>query len=307
VVDVGAPFDEPLAVPGASVGGHDHPGTGEVGAPAQLDVVAVERDRRIEAAERSEQVGAHEEARRREHEHVADGIVLLLVDLVGPDDRIDLAEAVELEADMLEHSRIVPVDELRADQSGVRPEHLGDHDAHGALVERDVVVADEEEAVVALHQAQHLVDRGPEADVGAELTHERVGKHTVDAGPHLVDRIGCVVRVIRRGDEEQGAQVGVVLRGERCERFVEPVARVVHHHHGHDRGHELLVGVHDGARLAGGAGTSPSPVSARGDRSHTGEFPSACFCKHCWIPLQSQRTRITCRPPDRRTQKGSEP
>ncbi len=123
--------------------------------------------------------------------------------------------------------------------------HLGDEQPHHPRLGRDVVVADEEEPVVALHEPEHLADGGPEADVRAEPADERLRDHGADVG---LDPVGVGLG----GEEEQMAQVRVVLRGHRVERLVEPVTRLVHDHDGHDRGHELLVGVHDGARLAGG-------------------------------------------------------
>ena len=50
-------------------------------------------------------------------------------------------------------------------------------------------------------------------------------------------------------DQEQGAEVRIVLCCERCQGLVEPVARLVHDHDGHDRRNELRVRLHDGARL----------------------------------------------------------
>ena len=125
--------------------------------PAQVDVVAVEADRRIEPAELAQQVGAHEDACRRQHEHVANGVVLFLVDLAGFDDRVDLAEPVEAEPDVLQPARFVPLDELGTDHPGVRAVQLGDHRPHGVRRRRDVVVAEQEEAVVAFDESQDLV------------------------------------------------------------------------------------------------------------------------------------------------------
>ena len=96
---------------------HDHACPAAVGAPAQVEVLAVEADRRVEPAERAEEVGAHQEARRREREHVAHGVVLLLVDLAVLDDRVELAEAVDPEPDVLQPGRVRPLDELGADDA----------------------------------------------------------------------------------------------------------------------------------------------------------------------------------------------
>ena len=85
--------------------------------------------------------------------------MLLLVDLAGLDERVDLAEAVDAQADVLQHARVVPVDELRPDDAGVRAVQLLDEQADGAGLEGDVVVQEAEEAVVALDEVEHLVGR----------------------------------------------------------------------------------------------------------------------------------------------------
>ena len=159
VVQIRASLLEQFEVPDPGVGSDDDPGAVEVGPPAQVDVVAVEADRRIEAAELAQQVSAHEDARRREHEHVADGVVLFLVDLAGLDDRVDLTEPVEAESDVLQPARLLPLDELGTDHAGVRAVQLGDHRPHRVRRRRDVVVAEQEEPVVALDESQDLVGR----------------------------------------------------------------------------------------------------------------------------------------------------
>ena len=153
VVQVGPPHLELLAVADTGLRRDDDACAAQVDAPAQVDVVAVERDRRVEPAERSEEVGAHQEARRRHGEDVADGVVLLLVVLAGLGDRVDLPEAVEAEPDVLQHSGVVPGDELGPDDAGVGAVQLLDQHADGVMVEGDVVVAEAEEAAVALDEA----------------------------------------------------------------------------------------------------------------------------------------------------------
>ena len=162
VVEVGAPLLQTLAVAHAGIGCHHDPRTLEVRSPAQLGVVAVERDGRVEPAELAEQVGPHEQARRRQHEHVTNRVVLLLVDLARLDDRVGLAEPVETESHVLQPSRLVPVDQLRTDHAGVRAVQLGHEGADGVRFGRDVVVTQQEEAVVALDQPEDLVGGRPE-------------------------------------------------------------------------------------------------------------------------------------------------
>ena len=251
VAQVGSPLLELLAVAGAGAGHDHHARSAEVGPPAQLDVVAVEAQCRVEAAQAAEQVGADQQAGRRQGEHVTHRVVLLLVDLARLDERIDLAEAVDAEADVLEAAGVAPLDQLRADDAGVGAVQLLDQQPDRRRVERDVVVQEAEEAVVALDEVEHLVGRRAVARIPVDGADERVGQPPADL---LVDR----PRVARY--EEQVAQGRVVLAGQTVEHLGEPGARFVHHDDRHD-GRGGLLGIHDRARLAAGSDEPPSPVS----------------------------------------------
>ena len=152
-----------------------------------------------------------------------DRVVLLLVELARFGDRVDLAEAVEAQPDVLEDPAIVPRHELRSDEAGVRAVQLLDQGADGVRIEGDVVVADAEEPVVALDEREHLVGGDAEAGVGAERAHERIGQVLGDQGGEVV-AVG-VDGVA--GDEEEGVEVRVVLVDEGLERLLEPGARTV--------------------------------------------------------------------------------
>ena len=254
VVEVRSADLELLAVADPGLRGDDDPGAAEVDPPAQVDVVAVERDRRVEAAERTEQVGPHQQARRGEHEDVADGVVLLLVVLAGLGDRVDLAEAVEAEPDVLEHGRVVPRDELGPHDAGVGAVQLLDEGPHGVRLEDHVVVAEAEEPALPLDEAQDLVGRRPEAGVGAEVADEGVGEALRDAAAEvLAGRVGRPA-----GQEEERVEVRVVLVGEGRERLLEPRARGMDDDDRDDRGRERGVGFHGGARLSAAGEGSPS-------------------------------------------------
>ena len=241
MVQIRAPLLEPLEVPDPCVGCDDDPSAVMVGPPTQVDVVTVEADRRIEPAELAQQVGAHEDARRRQHEHVADGVVLFLVDLTGFDDRVDLAEPVEAEPDVLQPARLFPLDELGTDHPGVRAVQLGDHRPDGVRRRSDVVVAQQEEAVVALDQPEHLVGGRAESRVPGDGADEGGGQVRADPGADGVEEL----RIGVADDQEQEAHVGVVLAGECRERLVEPWPRVVHDDDGDHRWRLLRVGFHD--------------------------------------------------------------
>ncbi len=251
----------------------DDAGAAEVGPPAQVDVVAVEGDGAVEPAEGAEQVGPHQEARRRQHEHVADGVVLLLVVLPRLGDRVDLAEAVEAEADVLEDARIVPRHELGADETGVGAVQLLDQEPDGVGLEGDVVVADAEEAVVALDEAEHLVGGDAEPGVGAQRAHEGVRQARRDQR----GEVGAIGVDGVAGEQEERVEVRVVLVDERFERLLEPGTGTVDDDDGDDRRRERGVGLHGAARLSptlgaagtvtravGGPRTAPSSRSALG-------------------------------------------
>ena len=134
-----------LAVPDAARGGDEHPRADETSAPAQVDVVGAGRGLDVEAAELVEEVVAHEHRGVRDEEDVADAVVLLLVDLVRLDPGERHGVMVDRHADLDEHLGVVVVDELRPDDRRVRAVRLLDHHAHRVGIERDVVVAEEQE------------------------------------------------------------------------------------------------------------------------------------------------------------------
>ncbi len=100
--------------------------------------------------------------------------MLLLVVLARLGDRLDLAEPVEAEPDVLEHAGVVPGDQLGTDEAGVRAVQLLDQQTHGVGLEGHVVVAEQEETAVALDEAEHLVGGRSEARVGPEVADEGV-------------------------------------------------------------------------------------------------------------------------------------
>ena len=108
VVEVGAPRLELLAVTDPRRRSDDHSCAADVGAPAEVDVLAVEAHRRVEATEGAEQVGAHEEAGRGDGEHVRHCVVLFLIDLADVDAAGRLPEAVDVEADIVEDPGVAP-------------------------------------------------------------------------------------------------------------------------------------------------------------------------------------------------------
>ena len=249
VAKIGPALFERLEVPGASRGNDQHSRALVMGAPTEVDVLAVERDVGIEPAEGAEQIGTHQQACRWEGEDVTNGIVLFLIGLTRVDERIDLAEPVDRIANVLQHVGIVPFDQLRPDDPGVRAIHLLDEQADRVGLERHVIVQEAEEAVVAIDQAEDLVRRAPESIATVDRAYEGPRHH----GRHLDGNVGRITR-----DQDEGLEVGVVLARETGEHLVEPRTAgdaVEHlwfmdHHHGHDGRGERAGGFHDHARLA---------------------------------------------------------
>ena len=178
-----------------------------------------------EAAERAEEVDADEQAGGRHAEHVTDGVVLLLVELTRLGRLERHPDPVGAQPDVLEHRRPVPVDQLRADDAGVGAVGLGHQLADRRRVEGHVVVEEAEEPG-AFDQLQGLVGGRAEARVVAERPHERVRQALADVGHHPW---------LGPGDEEEQAEVRVVLTGDRVEHLVEPRSGLVHDHHRDDR------------------------------------------------------------------------
>ena len=172
---VAHPRGELVAVPHPRVRRHDHPSAGDLRAPAQAHVVEEVADPLVEATDLREQVGAHQGARARHREHVADRVVLRLVELAPLDERHAVPGVVHALTDLEQPLRVVPVDELRPDDGGVGPEGLLDEDPHDVGLRGDVVVAEQVEGR-PVDDLDHLVGGGSEARVLLEAAHERAGR-----------------------------------------------------------------------------------------------------------------------------------
>ena len=118
-IEVRSPFRKALPMADLGVGHHEHPGTRQVGAPAEVQVVTEVVDVGGEPAEGTEQIDAHEQAGGRQAEHVPNGVVLFLIELADLGRVERDADPVGAEADVLEHVRPIPVDEFGPDDAGV--------------------------------------------------------------------------------------------------------------------------------------------------------------------------------------------
>ena len=204
---------------------HQDPCAHELSSPAEVDVVPLLAHLGVEAVEGVEQVAADEQTGGGHREDVAHGIVLLLVELAPLDDRRDRARLVDVEPDREQALGRVPLDELRADDAGVRAERLLDEQAHGVGVRRHVAVQDREVGG-ALDRAEHLVGGRGEARVLGQPAH--VG--TRQRGGHAGGRVGRAGRV-----DHQHREAGVVLPTEARQGLLEPRPWVGDHDDRHDR------------------------------------------------------------------------
>ena len=73
----------------------------------------------------------------------------------------------------------------------------------------------------------------------------------------VIDSFGHVTVVVE--DEEERLEVAVVLRSERVEHLVEPVARLVNDHDGHHGRSDRSSSLHEDPRLAARPVREPSP------------------------------------------------
>ncbi len=209
-----------MADPG--LGGHNHPGAGHLGPPAEVDVGAVVGHGRVEAAELGEQVGTHEQAGRRGGEHVAHRVVLLLVELAPVDQRGARPGLVDRQPHTQQPVFVVPVDQFGGHDAGVGPERLLDHDAEGVGLGGDVVVAEDQERR-PLDGVEHVVGRRRKpgrAPPAIGTAQEGVGQHGRNARTGVF-AAGAV--------DDQDRLVRVVLGAHRPQGLFEPLTGLIGH------------------------------------------------------------------------------
>ena len=168
--------------------------------------------------------------------------MLFLIDFARLDQRIDFAEAIDAEPDVLEYVGLVPNNELGSNDASVRPIQLLDEQSSRSDIERNVVVHQEEEAIVTLDQVQYFVGCCTVPRVIGRLADKGVGQLLVNSFLQIADAAG---------EQEQRLEIWIVLRGQTAEHLVEFHARIVHDHDGHDGRCEFCVDVHEEPRLAG--------------------------------------------------------
>ncbi len=211
-------------------GRHDDAGSGHLGPPAQVHVLAEELDVRIEPAESPEKVGTHQHASTRYGEHFAALVVLGLVELTALDPLDGHTEAVDTDADLEQMVRRVPLDKLRADDAGIRTVGLTDQAANGVGSQGHVVVADQQMRC-SLDRLERFVRGGREPFPLPLAKNEGAREHQRDTRRQLR---------VARGIHHEHIEVRVVLTAKRLQAFLEPRTRVRSDHHGDDRRGLLL-------------------------------------------------------------------
>jgi hypothetical protein len=245
---------ERLEVADARVRGHDHPGPGHVRPPAEAQVVEQVVDALVVATDLGEEVGPHEHERARHHEHVTDGVVLLLVELAPLHQRHGVAGVVDALADLEQARGVVPAHELGPDDRRVGAVRLLHQHPHGVRGRVHVVVAHEEEGGT-VDDVEDVVGGRPVAGVVLQPPHEGAG----GALGHPPLDLG-----LAGGVDDQDRQVRVVLLGQGRHRLLEPRPRVARHDHRHHRrGDGRGVGGRVGA-VGLGVQDRPTVVGGRG-------------------------------------------
>ena len=249
-----------LAMADPRLGRHDHPCTGDLASPREVEVLSHRHDPGIEALELREEVGADEDAPSRRDEDITHGVVLAVIDFSLQDPVHHRTRLVAAHADVEEDARIVPVDELGGHDAGVGPERLLHQLVDGVRIERHVVVAQQVERG-ALDHTERLVRRRGVARAPGEVAHEGIGEDP----PHPLGDFGALPT---RG-EDQDRELLVVLGRQGRQRLVEPRARVGRDHDG-DHGRHL--GVHKVPEAI------RSLICLRGRLTGTKSTPNACYC-----------------------------
>ena len=183
------------------IGGDQDAGAYDLGTPAQVEVLPHRHDGRVEALELVEQVGPDQRAAPGGDEHVPDGVMLAVVDLVGLHPLDDGPALVHAHSHVDQELWVVPAHDLGGHDAGVRAERLLDEEVDGIGVQGDVVVADQVVGGAVDHRA-HLVDRRTESAVLVEPAHVRRGEDGCHPGREPFGGAGV---------QDQDGQLSVVL------------------------------------------------------------------------------------------------
>ncbi len=148
---------------------------GDLRPPAQIEVLTEKRHRGIEPADGRKQISPYERQRAGHREHVAHGVVLLLVEFAALDRTDRDAAFVRAEPDLEEPGGVLPLDELRTDHRGIGAKGFFEQQANRVRIRSHVVVT-EHVMRCALDDREDLVGGARKARVAAHPANKRVGR-----------------------------------------------------------------------------------------------------------------------------------
>ena len=224
-----------LGVVHDGVGDDDHPVAGQVGPPAQVDVVAQQRQPGVEAAELVPDVAAHQHPGGADREHRADAVVLALVVLAALQPGLAAAAAGDRDADLEQQPAVAEAAHLGAGHRDPRVAgDLGEQLRQGVGRGRAVVVQ-QPDPVAGRRRASveaRPATAAPKPVRGGQRRRPRSGAEPVGAAwpASVVPSVGRVAGVGAR----PRASGGRVWAGERgLQAGQPPVAVMGDHHRGH--------------------------------------------------------------------------
>ena len=136
---------------------HNYAGTGHLGSPTQVEVLAAHSDDWVESVESGKQVSSDQDHPARGDENVANPIVLLVIQLAWFDRRNRNTGFVDASAHPQKPTGVFPLHLLRGDDSGIRAVRLLHHQAQRVGIGRNIIVANPQQSGV-LDRLNHVVD-----------------------------------------------------------------------------------------------------------------------------------------------------
>ena len=190
--------------------------SGDARAPAQVEVVAHRDEARIEQTDLLDQLPRDKQRGARRVENLLDLLVLALIDLSAFDARNDASVSVGGLAEILEPQRVIPFEQLRADDAGSRRLHRPHHRLHSTGPQGSIVVEDQERVGVEPALCRDLQAGSERAPVPDTALQRNDPAH---AEGLREDRAGTVGRRVVDGEDLDRP---VLLRAQSFENFGQP-------------------------------------------------------------------------------------
>jgi len=138
---------------------------GDARAPAQVEVVTHRDEARIEEADLLDELARHEQRCTRREENLLHRLVLALVYVSGLDAWNTAAVAIRRLSKVLKPRRIIPFEQLCADDARTGSPHRCDHRFDCTGLKRCIVVQEQERVGFELSLGRDLQSRGKRAPV----------------------------------------------------------------------------------------------------------------------------------------------